>query len=262
MRIYPVPMKSKSNLLILKTASEMNGKSTPVTVFSSKWIEFVLTAMIGAAVAGLAQPAFAQAAPESKPTPTAAQVAAALDNLTLDPAEKDILIRFFSDSASRKAQVVVPVLKPTQNGAIVRCTLEPASKLPGAVVAYFDKKGDQMRASGFQTFSILSILRFSGTVTFPFTTPAPYADPSFRISDAYIGRDEEWAKTGRRSSNLLMSISLAPDTAIFTGVPDDPLSFILLPEGLVYIHGTGTVTYHGSTTHLGSVPESDKVPPK
>ena len=195
-------------------------------------------------------------APESKPAPTAAQVSAALDNLTLDPAEKDILIRFFSDTAFRKAQAVIPVLKPTQNGDVVRCTLEPASGLPGAVVAYFDKKGDQMKASGLQTFSTLSIIRFSGTVTFPFTTPSLPADPFFRVN-GYLGRDEEWAKQGKRSSNLLFSISLAPDTATFTGVPGDPLTFILLPEGLVYIHGTGTVTYHGSTKQLGAVPKSD-----
>jgi hypothetical protein len=231
-------------------------------LFMQRLMLGILTAaMIGVTVAGLAQPAFAQAAPEPKPALTAAQAAAALDNFTLDPAEKDILIRFFSDSKFRKAQAVVPVLKPTQNGDLVRCTLEPASQFPGAVVAYFDKKGDQMRASGFQTFSSLSILRFSGTVRFPFTTPAPSADPSFRIN-GYLGRDEEWAKNGRRSSNLLMSISLASDTATFTGVPGDPLTFILLPEGLVYIHGTGTVTYHGSTKHLGTVPKSAKVPPK
>jgi hypothetical protein len=182
-----------------------------------------------------------------------------LDNLTLDPTERDILIRFFSDNSFRKAQAVIPVLKPDRNGDEVRCTLEEASGLPGAVVAYFDLKGDQMKASGFQTFSILSIIRFSGTVTFPFTTPPPPGDPSFRIN-GYLGRDEEWAKNGRRSSNLLRPILLASDTATFKGVPSDPLSFILLPEGMAYIHGTGTVTYHGSTTNFGT--GSDKVPPK
>jgi ankyrin repeat protein len=205
-----------------------------------------------------------QAAEE--PTPTAAQVAAALDGLTLDPAERDILIRLFSDSTFRKAQTLVPVLKSDQEGElqdgdVVRCTFEPASesvrsKFPGAVVAYFDAKGDQMRASGFQKLSGLSILRFSGTVAFPFT------GRSSSLFNSYVGRDEEWAKSGRRSSILLESISTAPDMATFKGVPGDPLSFVLLPEGLVYLHGTGTVTYHGSTTSLGTVPRSDKVPPK
>ena len=150
------------------------------------------------------------------PALTAAEAAAALAEITLDPAEMDVLVRLFSDRDFRKAQAVVPVLKPAQDGDEVRCTLEPASGLPpgfpgakGAIVAYFDKKGDKMRNSGFKKFLPLSILRFSGTVTFPFTAGSGH--PSLG-DDFYEGRDERGAKNGRKRSKTLLFVSLAPDT--------------------------------------------------
>jgi hypothetical protein len=155
-----------------------------------------------------------------------------------------------SEEAVRKARQIVQVLTPAAGGSLIRCTLSPA-KVDSIVVVSLEASGDQIPVSGFQTFAAGSIVRFAGTVRFPFSTRDPFSGSGglFKLS-GYLGRDdsEEARKNGVTNTTMLLPAEWSDSAATFTGDSADPLSFILLDDGLVYFHGTGEVRLKDGTT--------------
>jgi hypothetical protein len=197
--------------------------------------------------------------------------------------EKAIQNRILTDESFVKERPVVPVLKPDSNGAIIRCTIQylqsmkemladamlsdpeiscaldqrykdsiraEAEAEPGTAYARLAASGDQIPVSGFQAFARGSILRFCGTVRFPFVTRDSFSGPGpFELS-GYVVRDDSQGST---NCMILKPSEWLSPTAIFAGDLKDPLSFLLLDDGLVYFHGSGSVRLNdGKTITFGS----------
>lgn len=147
--------------------------------------------------------------------------------------EAAISKQMLTDEAFRKALPVVRVLTPAAEGSYIRCTLSPGK---GFVVASLEASGDRMPLSGFPTFATGSIVRFSGTVRFPFSTRAL---GDFAGLGKIIGSLVRVEEEGLTNSTFLEPSEWSDSAATFTGDPADPLSFILFNDGLVYFHGSG-----------------------
>lgn len=160
--------------------------------------------------------------------------------------EAAICSKLRTDEAFRTAQGLVLLLKPAQDGATIRCTFtsETGSAI---VVASLDATGDQIKSSGVQALGRDSIVRFSGTLRFPFVTSAHFGG----LISGYLVRDdsEEATKSGVTNRMLLVPTEWAEEAAVVTGDPDDPLSFIIVDDGLIYMHGSGTVTLGTGQSH-------------
>jgi len=144
---------------------------------------------------------------------------------------------------------VVPVLFPRADGPTIRCTLTPGQS-DGVMKAVLDAFKDQIPISGFQAFGRGSIVRFSGVVRFPFVTRDMFgSDGGVDISGYVVRNDSEDSRTrGVTNSVLLLASTWSDSAATFTGGPEDPLTFWLLDQGLVYLHGSGKVSFQDGRT--------------
>jgi len=144
---------------------------------------------------------------------------------------------------------VVRVLTPAAGGSVIRCTLS-SDNGESIIVASLEASGDQILHSGFQTFGRGSIVRFAGTVRFPFSTRDPFSGAGGVMISGYLVRDdsEEARKYGVTNSTLLQPAEWSDSAATFTGNSADPLFFVLLDDGLVYLHGSGEARLKDGTT--------------
>ena len=158
--------------------------------------------------------------------------------------EEALVTRIMTDTTYRKGKTVIPLIKPAEGGAIIRCTLCPSYEYEYMIVATLEATGDQIPHSGFQSYASGSIFRFSGSLYFPFRTRVPFEDiKAIKISGYLVRDDSEYARAlGVTNSQILFPSHNKNDwIAHFIGNPKDPLSFILLDDGLVHLHGEGFV---------------------
>jgi hypothetical protein len=169
--------------------------------------------------------------------------------------EEAIEERILADETLRKAPSVLPVLMPAADGSLVRCTFRMEDNDSGqgkaSLLAQLEAPQDEIPVTGFQTLVRGSILRFSGTVRFPFVVP-DLLHGMISGTMAYHSQLAGKVFKNRPTNTMYLNPEWSDSAATFTGEPGDPLAFLLLDNGLVYFHGTGSVRFaDGKTIMFG-----------